>query len=77
MKTNPHWKVNQTEETTKINNTINLLSRKTDLNLFMECILQASQSQKKVLRNTKDRTKATTGHSFLTHRIKAFPTSTP
>jgi hypothetical protein len=34
-KTNPHWKVNQAEETTLINKTINLLSRKTNLNLFM------------------------------------------
>jgi hypothetical protein len=45
-KTNPHWKVNQTKETLEINNTINLLSRKTNLNLFMACILPASHSQK-------------------------------
>ena len=45
-KTNLHWTVNQTKETTQINNIINLLSTKTDLNLFMVCILQASQRQK-------------------------------
>jgi hypothetical protein len=65
------------KETTQINNTINLLSKKINLDLFMACILQASQSQKKVLQNTKDRTKATIACSFPTHKIKAFPASIP
>jgi hypothetical protein len=76
-KTNPHLKVNQTKETMQINNTINLLNRKTDLNLFMACILQASQSQKKFCKIERIGERQQVGFNFPTHRIKSFPTSTP
>ena len=75
--------MNQTEETTQINNTINLLSTKTEYSRYIIFEPIPSMHPRRfsvaedALQDTNDNTKATGGHIFLIQRIKACPITRP